>query len=89
MVCVCVCVCARARVRACACACVNNVLNIFPQKKKSDEVRSRPNNWELIDHCFDMCRMTKEFHTEIKYVTIRNFYTSLRSTNCTVTSFIF
>ena len=33
--CVCVCVCVHAHAH------VNNVLNTFPQKKKSDEVRSR------------------------------------------------
>jgi len=78
----CVCVCARARAH------VNNVVNTFLQKKKSDEVRSRDpiiGSWLII---VLTCAEWPEFQTEIRYVTIRNFDTSLCSTNFTVISFI-
>lgn len=80
-VCVCVCVCTHAH--------VNNILNKFLQKKKSDEVRSRDpiiGSWLII---VLTCVEWPEFHTDIRYMTIRNFDTSLCSTNFTIISFIF
>ena len=82
MVHVCMCV--------CVCVCVwRNVLSTFVRKKKSDKDTFRDPMFGLTDHYFNMRRMTKEFHTEIRYVTIRNSETSSCSTNFTLISLIF